>query len=103
VRRPRTIRIGVVVPLSSLLSDCDTPAELADRSGFIPGEALKEQIAAALDADSRDEILFTRLLTDDGGRLQPGSVLPTTPPREDLAHYDGQPASPTAGARAQAR
>ncbi len=26
-----------VVPLSSLLNDCDTPAELADRSGFIPG------------------------------------------------------------------
>ena len=69
VRRPRTIRIGVVVPLSSLLSDCDTPAELADRSGFIPGETLKEQIADTIDADSRDKILFTRLLTDDRGRL----------------------------------
>jgi len=69
VVRPRTIRIGVVVPLTSLLSNNDTPAEFADRSGFIPGEALKEQITAALDADSCDEILFTRLLTDNQGRL----------------------------------
>ena len=47
-RRPRTIRIGVVVPLASLLGDSDTPAELADRSGFIPGETLRQQIADAL-------------------------------------------------------
>jgi hypothetical protein len=58
-----------VVPLASLIGATDTAAELADRSGFIPGEALKEQIAAALDADSSDEILFTRLLTDNQGRL----------------------------------
>ena len=36
VRRPRTIRIGVVVPLSSLLSDNDAPGETADRSGCHP-------------------------------------------------------------------
>lgn len=69
VRHLRQQRIGVVVPLASLIGATDTAAELADRSGFIPGEALKEQIAAALDADSSDEILFTRLLTDNKGRL----------------------------------
>jgi Domain of unknown function (DUF222) len=69
IRRPRTIRIGVVVPLASLLDASNAPGELADRSGFIPGDILKEQIADTLDPDSRDEILFTRLLTDDGGRL----------------------------------
>jgi hypothetical protein len=69
IKRPRTIRIGVVVPLASLLDASDAPGELADRSGFIPGDILKEQIADTLDPDSRDEILFTRLLTDNGGRL----------------------------------
>ena len=155
VRRPRTIRIGVVVPLTSLLSNNDTPAELADRTGFIPGETLRQHIADAIDSNRRDQVLFTRLLTDDGGRLldttelgrypstrlakpspsapepaatppapspqtaatstttnqcqraphphQHGSVLPPTPPRQDLMHYDGQPASPTAGARARTR
>jgi hypothetical protein len=69
IRRRRTIRIGVVVPLSSLLGATDTPAELADRSGFIPGETLRQHIADALDTNSSTEVLFTRLLTDDGGRL----------------------------------
>ena len=69
VRRPRKIRIGVVVPLSSLLNDNDTPAELADRSGCIPGETLRQHIADTLDSNRRDQVLFTRLLTDDGGRL----------------------------------
>jgi hypothetical protein len=69
IRRPRTIRIGVVVALSSLLGTTDTPAELADRSGFIPAETLRHHIADAVGADSRTQILFTRLLTDDGGRL----------------------------------
>jgi hypothetical protein len=69
VRRPRKLRIGVVVPLSSLLSDNDTTAELADRSGFIPGETLRQHIADALHSDRGDQVLFTRLLTDDGGRL----------------------------------
>jgi len=68
-KRPRQRRIGVVVPLASLLGASDAPAELADRSGFIPGEMLREQIAEAVDSDSQDELLFTRLLTDDGGRL----------------------------------
>jgi hypothetical protein len=69
VRRPQKHRIGVVVPLASLLGLSDTPGELADRSGFIPGEELKRLIADALDPDSRDQMLFTRLLTDNGGRL----------------------------------
>lgn len=69
IRRPRTIRIGVVVPLASLLDASNAPGELADRSGFIPGDILKKQIADTLHPDSRDEILFTRLLTDNGGRL----------------------------------
>jgi hypothetical protein len=69
IRRPRKVRIGVVVPLSSLLGNTDAAAELADRSGFIPGETLRQQIAQAIDTDSGVEVLFTRLLTDDGGRL----------------------------------
>ena len=69
MRRPRKLRIGVVVPLSRLLSDCDTPAELADRSGFVPGETLRQHIADAIDSDRRDQVLFTRLLTDNHGRL----------------------------------
>jgi hypothetical protein len=69
IRRPRKVRIGVVVPLSSLLNDCDTPAELADRSGVIPGETLRQHIADALDSNRGDQVLFIRLLTDDGGRL----------------------------------
>jgi Domain of unknown function (DUF222) len=69
IRRPRKVRIGVVVPLSSLLGNTDAPAELADRSGFIPAEMLRQHIADATNKDSDVEILFTRLLTDDGGRL----------------------------------
>ena len=38
LRRPRKHRIGVVVPLASLLGANDAPGELADRSGFLPGE-----------------------------------------------------------------
>jgi hypothetical protein len=68
-KRPRTIRIGVVVPLASLLGASDCPGELADRSGFIPGDTLKDLIAETLEHDSRIEVLFTRLLTDNGGRL----------------------------------
>ena len=154
VRRPRKLRIGVVVPLSRLLSDCDTPAELADRSGFVPGETLRQQIAEAIHSNSRDQLLFTRLLTDDRGRLLDTTELGRYPstrlaeaitiragtcryptctvpadrcdldhhepvPKDttsgtnmdpfcrrhhrgkNLMHYDGQPASPTAGARAR--
>ncbi len=68
IKRPRTIRIGVVVPLASLLDASETPGELADRSGFIPGDILKDQISDAL-ANAGDQVLFTRLLTDNGGRL----------------------------------
>jgi hypothetical protein len=69
IRRPRKVRIAVVVPLSSLLGNTDAPAELSDRSGFIPGEMLRQHIADAIGNDRRTEILFTRLLTADGGRL----------------------------------
>jgi hypothetical protein len=51
-KRPRQLRIGVVVPLASLLGASDAPGELADRSGPVPGEVLREQIAEAVDADS---------------------------------------------------
>jgi hypothetical protein len=68
IKRPRTIRIGVVVPLASLLDASETPGELADRSGFIPVDILKNQIRDAL-ANAGDQVLFTRLLTDNGGRL----------------------------------
>jgi hypothetical protein len=69
IKRPRTIRIGVVVPLASLLDASETPGELADRSGFIPGDILKEHITEALGSNDGDQMLFTRLLTDNGGRL----------------------------------
>ena len=58
----------MVVPLASLLDASETPGELADRSGFIPGKILKDQISDAL-ANAGDQVLFTRLLTDNGGRL----------------------------------
>jgi hypothetical protein len=41
IRRPRTHRIGIVVPIASLLGASDTPGELADRSGFIPAERVE--------------------------------------------------------------
>ena len=59
----------MVVPLSSLLGATETPGETADRSGFIPGEILRQHIAEAINSDGHDQVLFTRLLTDDGGRL----------------------------------
>jgi Domain of unknown function (DUF222) len=59
VRRPRKVRIGVVVPLSSMLGASDVPAELADRSGFIPGEELRQQIAEAIRTNGRDEVYPT--------------------------------------------
>ncbi len=68
-KRPRAIRIGVVVPLSSLLGADHTAAELADRSGLVPGEVLRAIIADAIGSDGGTQVLFTRLLTDDGGRL----------------------------------
>jgi Domain of unknown function (DUF222) len=83
-RRTRVpLQIGIVVPLSSLLGCDHTPGELADRSGFVPADTLRRLIADALTPDPADptgrhtehptdhhtEVLFTRLLTDDGGRL----------------------------------
>jgi hypothetical protein len=44
------------------------PSWLIDPASY-RGEMLREQIAEAVDSDSQDELLFTRLLTDDGGRL----------------------------------
>ena len=38
LRRPRKHRIGVVVPLASLLGATDAPGELSDRSGFLPAK-----------------------------------------------------------------
>jgi len=81
IKPPQTNRIGVVVPLASLLGSSGTPAELADRSGFIAGQMLRDQIAATLDPDSRDEVLFTRLLTDNGGRLLDATELGRYPSR----------------------
>ncbi|HEX2400881.1 MAG TPA: DUF222 domain-containing protein, partial [Mycobacterium sp.] len=69
IKKPRTTRIGVVVPLASLLDAGDAPGELADRSGFIPGDILQDQITDALGSNGEDQVLFTRLLTDNGGRL----------------------------------
>ena len=69
IKRPRTQRIGIVVPLASLLDASHAPGELADRSGFIPGETLKTRSLTPSTRDTRDEVLFTRLLTDNGGRL----------------------------------
>jgi Domain of unknown function (DUF222) len=121
VRRPRKVRIGVVVPLSSLLGATDAPAELADRSGSIPGETLRQLIAEAIRANSGHEVLFTRLLTDDGGRLLDTTELgryassrlaeaiqiragtcrfPTcTVPADrcDLDHHEPHPHGPTSG------
>ena len=120
-RRPQKHRIGIVVSLASLLGLNDTPGELADRSGFIPGEELKQLIADTLDPDNRDQMLFTRLLTDDGGRLLETTELgryasarlaqaikiragtcrfPTcTVPAErcDLDHHQPVPRGPTSG------
>jgi len=121
VRQPQKLRIGVVVPLASLIGASAAPAELADRSGFVPGEMLREQIADAINPDTRNQVLFTRLLTDDGGRLLNATELgryastrsaeaikiragtcryPTcTVPanRCDLDHHEPVPRGPTSG------
>ena len=70
-KQRRPLRIGVVLPLTSLLDLDDTPAELADRSASIPAEELRQLISDTLGPSrtSHDEVLFTRLLTDSGGRL----------------------------------
>ncbi len=80
LRRPATIRIGVVVPLSSMLGLDETPGQLADRSSAVPADVLRQTIADALGSDA-DEVLFTRLLTDDGGRLLDTTELGRFPSR----------------------
>ncbi len=66
-------RIGVVVPLTSLLDLDDTPAELADRSASIPAEDLRQLISDTLGPNrtGHDEVR-TRSATDPGGRLPHG-------------------------------
>jgi len=99
LHRPSTIRIGVVVPLSSLLGLTDTPAQLADRSGAVPADVLRQTIADALGSDG-DEVLFTRLLTDDGGRLLDTTELGRFPSRrlaEAVALRAGTCRFPTCG------
>jgi hypothetical protein len=87
-RRPERLRIGVVVPLSSLLGLTNTPAELTDRSALIPADTLRQLIADLVKPDrskpdqtSADQVLFTRLLTDDGGRLLDTTELGRHPSR----------------------
>ena len=125
-RLPQTRRIGIVVPLSSLLGLTHSPGQLTDRSACIPGEVLRQQIADLLhpdsdDTTSSDEALFTRLLTDDGGRLLDTTELGRFPSRRlaeairiragscrfptctvpaqhcDADHHDPKPRGPTNG------
>ncbi|MDN5804896.1 MAG: HNH endonuclease, partial [Microlunatus sp.] len=87
-RGPRPpLRIGIVVPLSSLLGLDDTPAELADRSAVVVADQLRQLIADTIGERPGDgsrghsEVLFTRLLTDDGGRLLDTTELGRYPSR----------------------
>jgi hypothetical protein len=79
----RPLRIGIVVPLTSLLNLEDTPGELADRSALIPAEFLRQLIAETLGPDDsrHDGVLFTRLLTDSRGRLLDTTELGRHPSR----------------------
>ncbi len=125
VRRPRSVRIGVVVPLTSLLGLSETAGELTDRSGCVPADQLRRLIADSLAEDGEgtrwDEVLFTRLLTDDGGRLLDTTELGRYPSKRlaeairiragtckhptcsvpadrcDIDHHEPQPRGPTAG------
>ena len=125
-RRPQTVRIGIVVPLSSLLGLSHSPGELADRSAMMPADQIRQLIADTLastgeSADPRDQILFTRLLTDNGGRLLDTTELGRFPSRRlaeairlrtgtcchptctvpadpcDIDHHHPHPHGPTAG------
>ena len=125
-RRPQTVRIGIVVPLSSLLGLSRTPGELADRSAMMPADQIRALIADTLQTtrdgqDPRDQTLFTRLLTDHGGRLLDTTELGRYPSRRlaeairlragtcchptctvpaalcDIDHHHPQPDGPTAG------
>jgi hypothetical protein len=125
-RRPQTVRIGIVVPLSSLLGLTDTPGHLTDRSNGVPADAIRTRIADLLDldpdsSDPASQVLFTRLLTDDGGRLLDTTELGRTASRRlaeavqiragtcryptctvpahlcDLDHHQPHPDGPTTG------
>jgi hypothetical protein len=80
VRRPTTTRIGVIVPLSSLLGLTDTPAQLPDRSNAVPADTLRRTITDLIGSEG-NEVLFTRLLTDDAGRLLDTTELGRHPSR----------------------
>ena len=118
-RRPQTVRIGVVVPLGSLLGLSDSPGQLPDRSGAVPAESVRDSMMEALAGG--DQVLVTRLLTDDGGRLLDTTELGRHPSRRlaeavtlraatcrhptctvpadqcDLDHHEPHPRGPTAG------
>jgi hypothetical protein len=62
-RKRSPLRIGIVVPLDSLLGVSECPGELTDRSGLVAAETLRQLIADALGGsqdDQRDELLFRR-------------------------------------------
>lgn len=54
--------IGVVVPVTSLVGDSETPGELIDRSGTVPASLIRDLAA-------QPGTLFYRLLTDPAGHL----------------------------------
>lgn len=54
--------IGVVVPVTSLVGDSDTPGQLIDRSGTVPASLIRDLAA-------QPGTLFYRLLTDPVGGL----------------------------------
>jgi Domain of unknown function (DUF222) len=99
IKRPRTIRIGVIVPLASLLGASDCPGELTDRSAFVPGEALKQLITETLDLDSGNEVLFTPCSpTTTAGSSTPSSSAAT--PRPGWRRRSRSAPAPAASRRA---
>ena len=70
-RLSRTRRIGIVVPLSSLLGLTDAPGQLIDRSGCVPGEVLRQQIADLLEIDADHHEPIPRGPTN-GQNMDPG-------------------------------
>ena len=59
---PPRVTIGVVVSIQSLFGLTDTPGELADRSGLVPADLIREMAGY-------EGTLFYRLLTDPMGNL----------------------------------
>jgi Domain of unknown function (DUF222) len=59
---PVTTTIGVVVPVTSVVGDCDTPGELIDRSATVPASVIRHLA-------TQRGTLFFRLLTDPRGHL----------------------------------